>query len=768
MLEGNLPMTSGKWRRVFAMSTALSAFAVSGMAFSASAAESKTGLIPVETTIDELAQASQQYDFDIAEQSLADALAIFGQQSGLQISAHGDVVRGVETNGVVGRMNAEAALQGLLAGTGLVYRMAGDGSITVTSSAQSSSGSDVMLSPILVEAASVADDRPGAADRANSIRVTREDLDRRNPQDVKQLFAGESGVSVGGSVPLNQKLYVNAIEETNLAVSIDGARQNNKVFHHSGTNLIDPSLLKAARIDPGVAPADAGPAALGGAIVYETVDVADVLEPGRSVGGFVKASYDTNSETITNDLSSYGRVGSLELLGYFKWAKGDDYEAGTGNQVAGTEPDMRSGLIKSAYEAQSGHRFEFSGEQVRDRARRPYRANMTDLTNRTQPAELGYDMRRRNFAFNYGQSDATGLWDPKAVLAYSETYLYAPLTTQSRGTTSSISGKFENDFNLTERDTVTAGVDFYDDIAELDSPTTNVEEEAINLGIYAQARIQPLDPLHLSFGLRGDTQKFTGLEGTEIENEGLSGNVSATFDVTDFLTVNAGYSNVWGGIALAENFILNKEWDYSKGIKPVRSENYTTGFEMHHEGFSFNAGLFRSVFDNARDPGYNASTAGPSVLADFETRGYNLGAGYNWGAGFVRASYTDSEISLNGKAGNSDGTQYFGAPLGRVIALEAAHRIDPYSLTVGGTLDAALKNTDTVDAGGGAQDAYEVVGLYAEYQPEAADFLTFRIEANNIFDEEFADRASYGQDFSNVVPLYEPGRSFLLMAKARF
>ena len=54
-----------------------------------------------------------------------------------------------------------------------------------------------------------------------------------------------------------------------LAVTVDGAAQNNKVFHHNGTTLIDPSLLKAVRVDAGVAPADAGFAALTGSIVYE-------------------------------------------------------------------------------------------------------------------------------------------------------------------------------------------------------------------------------------------------------------------------------------------------------------------------------------------------------------------------------------------------------------------------------------------------------------------------------------------------------------------
>lgn len=58
---------------------------------------------------------------------------------------------------------------------------------------------------------------------------------------------------------MSQKVYVHGIEETSLAVTMDGGRQNNKVFHHNGTNLIDPGLLKAVSVDAGVAPADAGP-----------------------------------------------------------------------------------------------------------------------------------------------------------------------------------------------------------------------------------------------------------------------------------------------------------------------------------------------------------------------------------------------------------------------------------------------------------------------------------------------------------------------------
>ncbi|TIP52051.1 MAG: TonB-dependent receptor, partial [Mesorhizobium sp.] len=82
------------------------------------------------------------------------------------------------------------------------------------------------------------------------------------------------------AIPSTQKIYVNGVDENNLAVTVDGSRQNNKVFHHNGTYLLDPALLKAASVQAGVAPADAGPGALAGSLGFETKDAVDLLEPG--------------------------------------------------------------------------------------------------------------------------------------------------------------------------------------------------------------------------------------------------------------------------------------------------------------------------------------------------------------------------------------------------------------------------------------------------------------------------------------------------------
>jgi hemoglobin/transferrin/lactoferrin receptor protein len=69
----------------------------------------------------------------------------------------------------------------------------------------------------------------------DGVSVTSEALALSNPADLSELFVAEPTLAVGGSIPVAQKLYVNGIEENNLAISIDGARQNNRVFHHNTT-----------------------------------------------------------------------------------------------------------------------------------------------------------------------------------------------------------------------------------------------------------------------------------------------------------------------------------------------------------------------------------------------------------------------------------------------------------------------------------------------------------------------------------------------------
>ncbi|PVB62398.1 TonB-dependent receptor [Labrenzia sp. 011] len=648
----------------------------------------------------------------------------------------------------------------LLASTVLSSTLIADMAAAQDSSSSSSvsAADDITLETIVVtpSEADRYDKHHGAADRAQSIYIPLEELQRTDPQSLREVFAGDASISVGGGIPVSQKVFVNGIDEANLAVSIDGVPQGNRIFHHTSTNYIDPSLLKSVRVDPGVAPADAGFAALGGSIVYETVDVQDLLLPDRNVGAFASVSYDSNGSTFSESGAAYARHGMFEILGYAKFADGDDYENGDGFTIPGTAAGFHSLLGKAAVEVDNGYRFEVSGQQVSDDSLRPYRANIGGLNG--DYSLRPYDLKRTNFSVSFGRDEVEGLWNPQFVVGYSENDYTVPEPYGSEGLGSAWTAKIENVFEFNEGNTLTTGVDLLSQIGDYYDPAETYREQVTNVGAYVQARLRPIDRINLSFGGRADNNRFEGKDGTTLDNSGLSGNVFAEVDVYGGFSVNAGYSNVFGGIDLEETFEYWRPWDYGN-LKPVRSDNLTAGVKYEHAGWFAEGNVFNTRFWNYRDGDGNT---------DFSSWGFNLGAGYNWGNGFAKISYADTRLALADSVVESYYLINVGAGVGQIISGEIAHTFTRYDVTLGASVDAALEYDGFVSAGYEPLDPYTVFNAYAEYKPKQFEYLSLRVEANNIFDENYADRATYGQEYDSITPLYEPGRSFRLTAKLRY
>ena len=74
--------------------------------------------------------------------------------------------------------------------------------------------------------------------------ISSEALTRRQATSMRDIFALEPSVDVGGGAANARRLYLNGIEATNLNISIDGARQGRNLFQHRG-NLtgLDPMLV---------------------------------------------------------------------------------------------------------------------------------------------------------------------------------------------------------------------------------------------------------------------------------------------------------------------------------------------------------------------------------------------------------------------------------------------------------------------------------------------------------------------------------------------
>ena len=94
----------------------------------------------------------QTRPFDIPPQPLGSGLTVFARQSGLQVSANADLVRGVSTPGVTGTFAASRALAALLAGTGLTFRFTDATTVTLERIGDSASTSGaVQLDPVRVQ-----------------------------------------------------------------------------------------------------------------------------------------------------------------------------------------------------------------------------------------------------------------------------------------------------------------------------------------------------------------------------------------------------------------------------------------------------------------------------------------------------------------------------------------------------------------------------------------------------------------------------------------
>ncbi|MFT8783362.1 TonB-dependent siderophore receptor [Acetobacter syzygii] len=107
------------------------------MAVSAHAQSATTALSAATT------QTTRTYN--IAAQPLSSALLSFGKQSGLQMTAPGELLRGVKTGGVHGQLTSGQALGQLLVGTGLSYAPSGNGTVVLTKAS-----ANITLGPVKV------------------------------------------------------------------------------------------------------------------------------------------------------------------------------------------------------------------------------------------------------------------------------------------------------------------------------------------------------------------------------------------------------------------------------------------------------------------------------------------------------------------------------------------------------------------------------------------------------------------------------------------
>jgi hemoglobin/transferrin/lactoferrin receptor protein len=603
--------------------------------------------------------------------------------------------------------------------------------------------------------------------------VSQEDLAKLQPADVSELFSRESSITVSGGGGPSKRIHVLGMEQSNLAVTVDGVPQTATSWHHTGSNVIDPVFLKRVEVEAGAAAADSGFAAAAGAVRYETVGALDLLEDGKNFGGRLGASYGSNGRGASGSAAAYGRHDGFDWFVMTHGSKGDNYKNGDGEAVLGTEPAARNVLGKLGYEF-DGHRFDFGYERSRDEADRLIKMNMGLTGDELHPLKVSRDAVN----LKYTTTAPTDLWDPEITFYHSQND-YWRNNYQARTNGNMIlnedlyGGKVQNTFSI-DAGTITAGFDFGQHDYHTDNYGNNNRRyrdfSTTQIGAFTQGRFDFDNGFTLSTGARYDFHRFEDWDNTDFSDSGASVNGTIAYRFNDNVEVFAGASRTWLGYVIGDYGYVHARNDAfytDPAFDTGTAKNLKAGVNFGGGDWKAGITLFDTRINGLPEYGTASLTNNPD---EFRSRGVTLNASYIWGETTFGATYTKADVTASGASVLPNSGTFM--PVGDMATFYIDHEIPDYNVKLGGTVAWAGKISDTVATASGFYDqpAYTVVNIYAEWSPPANENLSLRLAVDNLFDKTYYERSSYAASSARggIDPVFAPGRTFTVQAALKF
>lgn len=626
--------------------------------------------------------------------------------------------------------------------------------------------------PVVLDLVTIISDGRDNIEATGGTVLTEDDLKTLQPSDVSELFSRVSTVTVSGGGGASKRIHVLGMEQSALAVSVDGVPQVATSWHHTGSNVIDPAFLKRVEVEAGAAAADAGFAAAAGAVRYETVSALDMLEDGRAIGGRASLSYGSNGRGLAGTLAGYGRSGGLDWLVMLHGADGDDYENGDGTPILGTAPAARNLLTKFGYEFE-GHRIELSYEKSRDDADRLIKMNMGLSGDELHPLKID----RETIKLGYTATNPTANWDPEVVIYLSQQDYWRPnYTTRTNGNMilneDLFGGKVQNSFDI-GIGRITAGVDFgqhdyhVDNYGNLAPRYRNFSTSQV--GAYVQGRFTLDSGISLSTGLRHDAQRFTDWNGQRFSESGTSANATLSYRVNDSIEVFAGASQTWLGYVIGDYGYIHARgsaFHTDPDFAPGEAENYKIGANLAGEGWNGGITFFDTQlrgFPNYDDP---ALTNEP----EYRSKGFTLNAGLDFGATRIGATYTKADVTVDGAPAVPSSGMVM--PVGDMATLFVDHEIAAWNAKLGASVQWAgsVQSGEAEALNFYEEPSYTVVNAYAEWAPQGYEAMTLRLSVDNLFDETYYERSGYAKRDARggIEPVYAPGRTITFGGTVKF
>ena len=596
------------------------------------------------------------------------------------------------------------------------------------------------------------------------------------------------GVTVGGTSAINQRIRIRGLEDSNLKVTIDGARQEGKLFYHMGDLTLDPDLLKQADVAVGNNSVTLGNDAIGGAVAFKTVDAADLLKPGQKIGAKVHAGYASNNDELLTSATVFAApTENVDLLAYYGKRDADSGEDGNGRELF-EDSKTESILLKAGAYIADDHRIGANFSRTEKTGIFPFRP---DFPSRSEPP-IPQQVKRDTYGIDYNFNPSNPLIDIDANVYQTKTrilrdseYLTKPgfdfnAEVQTTG------AKIQNTSNIATNvgtHKLISGIEHYKKESEMERDFVKKgSDQATNTSVYLEDQWQN-GKLTVTPGVRYDRYKSPDFIAGGKTYDNVVGALAASYEIAPLTQVFASYTQLFNGPDLSQA-IFNSDGDktyVNNNLKAEEGSNAEVGIiktlrdlTVAGDTLQLSGKYFETDIENYIEfvrsgdtrPGLNCGNGQPvgacqGVLnkdEDYKIKGVELAADYkmdNFSMGLsysrARSKGEDTGYSIPSVTGSSSesGDKY-------MVNLA-------YSPTE--TTDIGWRSTyvASVMPNTGANDiekpSYDVHDIFMNYSPRQVDGLKATVGVYNLFDEAYASHSSRLNPINDVATDFEKGRN---------
>ena len=638
-----------------------------------------------------------------------------------------------------------------------------------------------------------------ALDQHVQTEINSETLEQKQASDIKDVLNTMPSVTVDGNARYSRKVFIRGMEDKFSVVTIDGARQEGQLFHHSGDQTFDPAMLKSAEITLGGNSVLSGAGAINGSFSYETKDPSDLLRGDETIGARVKTGYQTAYERFTTNVAVYAKLNDkLQFMGIANYSEDGDLHIPGEDDVTSKQGELKSGLAKVVFIPNDANEFKLTFNKYEDGGKRQLSGEKAGALYADNEHNY-HAISRDTVTLNHHYDNGSDLVNLKTDLYYNRQYMDRDALTEDYGNWDNSSGSWvftkdgelsipDREYNVTTiggdirniswvgEHELTYGVEGYKAKQWIDSglgtytsgskagETKNYDMDGgtvIAYGIYAQDAFEISD-FRFVTGLRYDIHKLGGVFSGKYDQ--LSPKFQGEHQTTDNLRLRVGYGRLFKGAALPETLTMKAASDVKQAdTKAMTGNNYEAGFDYDlsdllaadHAILGFTA--YQYDLDNQMHPTKNNTTLinqydvevwGVETVFTYSIDDFALYANHSFSDG-DQTSLKDGTTSHMNKTGIHNIKTGFNYSLSNELVFGWDARFVP------GNDYTDAKGVKIERAGFGTHN------IWAAYVPDFAKDLSVNLAVDNLFDKKYAEHTGFGISWgSEKYTSYEAGRNF--------